>query len=581
MYKNQLQELAQRSCFNLPSYTCIREGPDHAPRFKSTVNFNGEIFESPTFCTTLRQAEHSAAEVALSTLATRGPSRTLAARVLDETGAYKNLLQETVHRAGLNLPVYTTVRSGPGHVPVFTSKVELAGMSFTGEPAKTKKQAQKNAAMAAWSALKQMSNSGSSSSSSSSSPSLESEGNDEQEYVTVARVLARLCPPETNKSSTQNDRHRGRRRSAPVRRNMNPASVGLSMYPIQYPGWPYSNFSPEVAMYQMWQQEQASQQQRGLLTLPVVPAPPPAPQIVPFIIQPDHMPYFPANVQEPIRVVPGIAVSASRPSICFSNHSMPLQICRPLVTIQEIQEERVIHGDANPDSRKVNTQSNPSVFSPFEVQNPSIPGINLAEPLIQTRPQGIQQKKGGSESSIRNSVQQEGNSWRFRDTAVGPRSRSPGPVEFRLGSPRCLDSSVSNLRPDLLPTESSLEGPKCYQPPLLPAPVMVRTVGPVSSVTVRPRPENLKPQVPAPVTIRNSAPACSARTRPMKFGGIPSVNFMAPAVQIRSVVPVCSAPPARKLPVGSQEERFSSGESRTKESTEVAGTIQDLGKLQI
>uniref|UniRef100_A0A0D9XKQ6 Uncharacterized protein n=1 Tax=Leersia perrieri TaxID=77586 RepID=A0A0D9XKQ6_9ORYZ len=32
MYKNQLQELAQRSCFNLPAYTCLREGPDHAPR---------------------------------------------------------------------------------------------------------------------------------------------------------------------------------------------------------------------------------------------------------------------------------------------------------------------------------------------------------------------------------------------------------------------------------------------------------------------------------------------------------------------------------------------------------------------
>ncbi|KAF7115340.1 hypothetical protein RHSIM_RhsimUnG0058500 [Rhododendron simsii] len=50
MYKNQLQELAQRSCFNLPSYTCIREGPDHAPRFKSIVNFNGDTFESPNCC---------------------------------------------------------------------------------------------------------------------------------------------------------------------------------------------------------------------------------------------------------------------------------------------------------------------------------------------------------------------------------------------------------------------------------------------------------------------------------------------------------------------------------------------------
>lgn len=82
MYKNQLQELAQRSCFNLPSYSCIREGPDHAPRFKASVNFNGEIFESPNYCTTLRQAEHSAAEVALNVLSTRGPSRSLTARVL-------------------------------------------------------------------------------------------------------------------------------------------------------------------------------------------------------------------------------------------------------------------------------------------------------------------------------------------------------------------------------------------------------------------------------------------------------------------------------------------------------------------
>lgn len=46
------------------------------------------------------------------------------------------------------------MRSGPGHLPVFTSSVELAGRSFVGESAKTKKQAEKNAAIAAWSALK-------------------------------------------------------------------------------------------------------------------------------------------------------------------------------------------------------------------------------------------------------------------------------------------------------------------------------------------------------------------------------------------------------------------------------------------
>ncbi|VVA26850.1 PREDICTED: double-stranded [Prunus dulcis] len=188
MYKNQLQELAQRSCFNLPSYACIRQGPDHAPRFKASVNFNGEIFEGPNYCTTLRQAEHAAAEVALNKLSTRGPSRSLTARVLDETGIYKNLLQETAHRAGLKLPVYTTVRSGPGHVPVFTCTVELAGMSFTGEAAKTKKQAEKNAAIAAWSALKR------------SLGPLTAKEAEEQDQAVVTGVLSNFRPKDDHNS---------------------------------------------------------------------------------------------------------------------------------------------------------------------------------------------------------------------------------------------------------------------------------------------------------------------------------------------------------------------------------------------
>ncbi|XP_024539615.1 double-stranded RNA-binding protein 5-like [Selaginella moellendorffii] len=186
MFKNQLQELAQRSCFNLPAYSCIREGPDHAPRFKATVNFNGEVFESPTYFSTLRHAEHAAAEVALNTLSRRGPPQSLAARILDETGVYKNLLQETAQRAGVPLPIYTTVRSGPGHLPVFTCTVGVGGMIFTGEAAKTKKQAEKNAAMTAWSSLKQYAKQGG-----TSATLLESEVTEEQEQNFVARALAR------------------------------------------------------------------------------------------------------------------------------------------------------------------------------------------------------------------------------------------------------------------------------------------------------------------------------------------------------------------------------------------------------
>ncbi|KAI9077145.1 hypothetical protein K1719_040967 [Acacia pycnantha] len=197
MYKNQLQELAQRSCFNLPSYTCIREGPDHAPRFKATVNFNGDIFESYHYCSTLRQAEHSAAEVALNSLSSRGPSHSLAARILDDTGVYKNLLQEISQRVGAPLPRYTTFRSGLGHFPVFTGTVELAGIKFTGEPANNKKQAEKNAAMAAWSSLKQLARE-------TASCTSEPENNDELEQITIARALLNYCHKEKISMSNPN-----------------------------------------------------------------------------------------------------------------------------------------------------------------------------------------------------------------------------------------------------------------------------------------------------------------------------------------------------------------------------------------
>ncbi|CAA0816834.1 Double-stranded RNA-binding protein 2 [Striga hermonthica] len=199
MYKNQLQELAQRSCFNLPTYTCLREGPDHAPRFKATVTFNGETFESPHYCPNLRQAEHSAAGAALASLSSRGPSQLLAARVLDETGVYKNLLQEISQRVGSHLPHYTTFRSGLGHLPVFTGTVELAGITFRGEPAKNKKQAEKNAALAAWLALKKLAQLEEASSSEE-----HENNNDDKERIKIARALQnyslQLKKPENPKN---------------------------------------------------------------------------------------------------------------------------------------------------------------------------------------------------------------------------------------------------------------------------------------------------------------------------------------------------------------------------------------------
>ncbi|XP_077240544.1 double-stranded RNA-binding protein 2-like [Tasmannia lanceolata] len=609
MYKNQLQELAQRSCFNLPSYACIREGPDHAPRFKATVNFNGEIFESPTFCTTLRQAEHAAAELALKTLSMRGPSRSLAAKVLDETGVYKNLLQETAHRAGLNLPVYTTVRSGPGHMPVFTCTVELGGMSFKGEQAKTKKQAQKNAAIAAWSALKQFPRLGSSSSSSSSSPSLGAESSEEQEQVTVARALATLNAADGNKRSAQNDRQRGMRKPGFVHRDMNPAS-GMSFYPSPYQSWTYSHLPTEFATYQMWQQEQASHQQSHLLTLPA-PPPPSDPRVFPFtssIFSPTHYQYFPVLEQESISGVPGFTVPDPGSSLYFSDQSVSVPVrSRSRVTIQEIHEEKTHReekewlcngtSDAGRDtgSQHSNLQPKSSGFPPFKVQNPPIPTDSHAEPQIQ----------GSEEDKTKNGGSGFTNTSTNRESSIGGNS---GLKPVVSGS--CLsmvhnsidDKRIQEIQQEELQREQHgwlYQGPvhvnreaifrsrasnasqsysqfQSHDPSLLYSSRVNPIHHPPTMSSFRP------PSLAAPVTIRTAVTASSANRRADALNtGVPLANFMAPAVQVRPVIPVSSAAPEGKSPELRQGKLLSGHKAGTQEPEDVSAANSELGKLRI
>ncbi|XP_057864280.2 uncharacterized protein LOC131072210 isoform X2 [Cryptomeria japonica] len=68
MSKNKLQELAQRHYLSLPIYTSTKDGPDHAPRFRATVTYNGHVYHSPGYCRSAKQAETAAAEAALSQL---------------------------------------------------------------------------------------------------------------------------------------------------------------------------------------------------------------------------------------------------------------------------------------------------------------------------------------------------------------------------------------------------------------------------------------------------------------------------------------------------------------------------------
>nr|CAD1836186.1 unnamed protein product [Ananas comosus var. bracteatus] len=354
MYKNQLQELAQRSCFNLPSYTCIREGPDHAPRFKATVNFNGEVFESPSFCTTLRQAEHSAAEVALCALSHRGPSHSLAARILDETGVYKNLLQEVAQRVGAPLPSYTTVRSGLGHLPVFTCTVELAGITFTGEPAKNKKQAEKNAAMAAWSSLKQLAQQAASSSS-------ELENNDEQEQIKIARALLNYRLKEKMAMAAHNphispfpkkfpqipDNHRRppaiqpqpslcskilpliRPKSNPRARPVSPGFIpDNSTLPHKFPA---AGAAPYVPIRQLGMTCHGMAPPVTIRTaVPVFSAPPLPPPPVAIMGRP------PIRMASPVRIRPAVPVFAATPPVSAMSSVIPVQVKDVRAPVKEV-----------------------------------------------------------------------------------------------------------------------------------------------------------------------------------------------------------------------------------------------------
>ncbi|KAL2552628.1 double-stranded RNA-binding protein 3-like [Forsythia ovata] len=356
MYKNQLQELAQRSCFNLPSYACIREGPDHAPRFKASVNFNGEIFESPTYCTTLRQAEHAAAEVALNALSARGPSRSLTARVLDETGVYKNLLQETAHRAGLDLPLYTTIRTGPGHVPVFTSTVELAGMSFTGESAKTKKQAEKNAAIAAWSSLKRMPNLDS-----LSHTSKEVDNRDDKDRVIVGRVLSNLGRKDEFRVIRRRDQNQPKNRMQRTFRDNAPNTSGSSQQQ-----WRLMDLFSDTNL------ENSRQKQHSFLSL----LPPPPPRTVSKILPPSLSTNCPAFYQ-----------TESKPASTqiMGNSQVKLQEISHIV---ERDEDELLHRISKAIKKPIEMEGSSNyganaVYKSFAVPNSGKPNISLHDQIAE------------------------------------------------------------------------------------------------------------------------------------------------------------------------------------------------------
>ena len=73
--------------------------------------------------------------------------------LFQDDGLYKNLLQELSQKEGFLFPTYDTIKNGPPHDTTFLSTVEIGGEMFKGGEAKSKKQAEMNAAKAAYTGL--------------------------------------------------------------------------------------------------------------------------------------------------------------------------------------------------------------------------------------------------------------------------------------------------------------------------------------------------------------------------------------------------------------------------------------------
>ncbi|VAH80604.1 unnamed protein product [Triticum turgidum subsp. durum] len=114
-HKLQLQMYAQKRGKQLPWYDRIQEGPSHAPRFKSIVTIDGQTFESPQYCHTIKEAEYAAANLALVSLA---------------------------EKEGSSLPVCNTSSDNLKNSSISKSTVHTLGESFQEGPGNTKKQKQ-------------------------------------------------------------------------------------------------------------------------------------------------------------------------------------------------------------------------------------------------------------------------------------------------------------------------------------------------------------------------------------------------------------------------------------------------------
>ncbi|KAI8534576.1 hypothetical protein RHMOL_Rhmol10G0101300 [Rhododendron molle] len=146
LYKNRLQEYTQRLGLPFPVYQTTNEGFQHAPRFRSTVLVDGSSYTSTDTFLQRKAAEQDASRVALDELTPKMKDEGCRL-ICKDTVFCKSILNEYAVKMNLEMPTYTTIQPG-GVLPVFVSNLVFNGATYTGDLAKSKKEAEQLAARA-------------------------------------------------------------------------------------------------------------------------------------------------------------------------------------------------------------------------------------------------------------------------------------------------------------------------------------------------------------------------------------------------------------------------------------------------
>lgn len=150
-YKSRLQQFTQKASIPLPVYITFCEA-EHPPSFRSKVKVNGTCFTSDT-CPSKKMAEQEVAKLALAGLISK---------VKDEGSSFiregtvtsslcKSIMNEYAVKMNMERPTYDTVQPKglQGLLPVFVASLIFNGVTFTGDTATNKKEAEKFAARSA------------------------------------------------------------------------------------------------------------------------------------------------------------------------------------------------------------------------------------------------------------------------------------------------------------------------------------------------------------------------------------------------------------------------------------------------